>query len=198
MKAKRNKKLTKINNIFKENEKTKRNNITGSNINNNNNKINNDNTIFKTIEKQTIFHIKRIKKERRNILSLAQFQIKENKKNNEDINGQKKYIKKLNNFHINRVKSSYFDKRTLPNFKDFETRINILKNKRSNSIFLYTRHYGNHTFKKELSPINMNSTNDRYFLHSREQFVYNILKNKGKIDKLEINDFPVFNKYFNS
>ena len=44
----------------------------------------------------------------------------------------------------------------------------------------------------------MNSTNDRYFLHSREQFVYNILKNKGKIDKLEINDFPVFNKYFNS
>ena len=262
MKAKRNKKLTKINNIFKENEKTKRNNITGSNINNNNNKINNDNTIFKTIEKQTIFHIKRIKKEGRNILSLAQFQIKENKKNNEDINDQKKYIKKLNNFHINRVKSSYFDKRTLPNFKDFETRINILKNKRSNSIFLYTRHYGNHnkcplcqsmemkaefsksklglylkhikndneesklcsnyssirnnrfissakniknikdsrniTFKKELSPINMNSTNDRYFLHSREQFVYNILKNKGKIDKLEINDFPVFNKYFNS
>ena len=56
----------------------------------------------------------------------------------------------------------------------------------------------NITFKKELSPINMNSTNDRYFLHSREQFVYNILKNKGKIDKLEINDFPVFNKYFNS
>ena len=262
MKVKRNKKNKIINIIFKESEKSKRNNITGVNINN---KINNDNTIFKTIEKPAIYHIKRIKKESCNILSLAQFQIKENMKNNREINNKKKYIKKFNNFHINRVKSSYFDKKTLPNFKDFETRINIFKNKRSNnSIFVYTRHYGDHnkcpmcqsmemkaefsksklglylkhfkndceesklcsnhssirnhnfissakniknskdsrniTFniKKELSPININSTNDRYFPHFREQFVFNILKNKGKIDKLEINDFPVFNKYFNS
>ena len=270
MKAKRNKKNKIIRNIFKENDKSKRNDITkskrndvtGTNINLNN-KINNNNTIFKTIEKPAIYHIKRIKKDRCDILSLAQFQIKENKKNNGEINSKNKYFQKINNLHINRVKSSYFDKKTLPNFRELEERINMLKNKRSkNSNFLYTRHYGDHnkcplcqsmemkaefsksklglylkhfkndneesklcsnyssnrhnhfissakniknskdsrniSFKKELSPINMNSTNDRYFPHSREKFIFNLFKNKEKINKLEINDFPVFNKYFNS
>ena len=44
----------------------------------------------------------------------------------------------------------------------------------------------------------MNSTNDKYFQNSREQIAFNILRNKMKNDKLEINDFPVFDKYFNS
>ena len=54
------------------------------------------------------------------------------------------------------------------------------------------------SFKRELSPINANKNNERYFQTTKEQFAYNILKNKGKIEKLGINDFPVLDKYFNS
>ena len=253
------KKISKINNIFKDNEKSKRNNMTGSNYIK---KINNDKMLFKTIEKPGLYYIKKIKKETGNILSLDKFHIRENLMNNGEMYGQKKYYKKLNNFNLNRVRSSYIDKNSLPNFNDLDARINILKNKRNNnSIFLYTKHYGNHnkcpmcqsmemkaefsksklglylgnfknehedsklcpnyssirnnkllsaksikntkdsrniTFKGELSPINIHSTNEKFFPYSRVQIIFNILKNNGKIDKLEISDFPVFQKYFNS
>lgn len=259
MEVKKSKKISKMNNIFKDNEKSKRNNMTGSNYIK---KINNDKMLFKTIEKPGLYYIKKIKKETGNILSLDKFHIKENLMNNGEIYGQKKYYKKINNFNLNRVRSSYVDKNTLPNFNDLDARINILKNKRNNnSIFLYTKHYGNHnkcpmcqsmemkaefsksklglylgnfkndhedsklcpnyssirtnkllsaksikdtkdsrniTFKAELSPINIHSTNDKFFPYSRVQIIFNILKNNGKIDKLEIRDFPVFQKYFNS
>ena len=259
MEVKKSKKISKINNIFKDNDKSKRNNMTGSNYIK---KINNDKMLFKTIEKPGLYYIKKIKKETGNILSLDKFHIKENLMNNGEIYGQKKYYKKINNFNLNRVRSSYIDKNTLPNFNDLDARINILKNKRNNnSIFLYTKHYGNHnkcpmcqsmemkaefsksklglylgnfkndhedsklcpnyssirtnkllsaksikdtkdsrniTFKAELSPINIYSTNDKFFPYSRVQIIFNILKNNGKIDKLEISDFPVFQKYFNS
>ena len=259
MEVKKSKKISKMNNIFKDNEKSKRNNMTGSNYIK---KINNDKMLFKTIEKPGLYYIKKIKKETGNILSLDKFHIKENLMNNGEIYGQKKYYKKINNFNLNRVRSSYVDKKTLPNFNDLDARINILKNKRNNnSIFLYTKHYGNHnkcpmcqsmemkaefsksklglylgnfkndhedsklcpnyssirtnkllsaksikdtkdsrniTFKAELSPINIHSTNYKFFPYSRVQIIFNILKNNGKIDKLEISDFPVFQKYFNS
>ncbi len=162
------------------------------------------------------------------------------------------------------MKSSYFEKKTVPNPRYLEFKLNFIKKKRANnSIFLYTKHYGDHSkcplcqsmemkakysesklglylghfkysneesklssnyssiknnllsgiknnkskdtkdsrnfsFKGDLSPINMNSTNDKYFQNSREQIAFNILRNKMKNDKLEINDFPVFDKYFNS
>ena len=53
--------------------------------------------------------------------------------------------------------------------------------------------------KKEMSPIiNLYGNQEHYFRKSKEQFAYNILKNKGKLEKLGINDFPVLDKYFNS
>ena len=56
----------------------------------------------------------------------------------------------------------------------------------------------NIVIKKELSPIILNTNNERYFHNIKEQFALNILKNKGKIEKLGIGDFPVLDKYFNS
>jgi hypothetical protein len=53
--------------------------------------------------------------------------------------------------------------------------------------------------KKEMSTIiNLYGNQEHYFRKSKEQFAYNILKNKGKLEKLGINDFPVLDKYFNS
>ena len=56
----------------------------------------------------------------------------------------------------------------------------------------------NFFIKNELSPINLNINNDLYFHSLKVQFAFNILKNKGKIEKFKINDFPVLDKYFNS
>ena len=263
IKNKRNKNNIKINNIFKDNDKSKRNNIISSN---NINPYNNDNPLFKTIQKQHIHHIKKFKKDHYNILSMDKFQLKENNdiKKFGKLDVQKKNIKKVNIINLNRVKSSYFEKKTVPNSRDLEFKLNFVEKKRANnSIFLYTKHYGdpskcplcqsmemkakysesklglylahfkhsneesklssnyssiknnllsgiknnkskdtkdsrNFSFKGDLSPINMNSTNDKYFQNSREQIAFNILRNKMKNDKLEINDFPVFDKYFNS
>ena len=45
--------------------------------------------------------------------------------------------------------------------------------------------------------MNINQENN-YFQNSKEQFAFNILRNKGKVEKLGINDFPVLDNYFNS
>ena len=40
--------------------------------------------------------------------------------------------------------------------------------------------------------------NDRYYQNTKGQFAFNVLKSKGKNEKLGINDFPVLDGYFNS
>ena len=224
----------------------------GFNNKNMNNNMNN-NSIFKNIQKQ---HMKKIKNKHYNIISLDKYKTKDNNINFDKFNG----MKKINILNINKIKPNIFFKKSSSN--ELETRYNEHKNRKSNDIFIYTKHYGDHnkcplcqsmemkarysenklglykryvkpeiedtkgntnnsiiktnffpiikgiddkkdfkdfTIKRNLSPINMNiNQENNYFQNSKEQFAFNILRNKGKVEKLGINDFPVLDNYFNS
>lgn len=54
------------------------------------------------------------------------------------------------------------------------------------------------SIKRDLSTINLNINQDNYFQNAKEQFIFNIIRNRGPIKKLGINIFPVLDKYFNS
>ena len=80
------------------------------------------------------------------------------------------------------------------------TNISIIKTRRFPLIKSFEEKKNNNdfSFKKELSFINVNMNNDRYYQNTKDQFAFNVLKSKGKNEKLGINDFPVLDGYFNS
>ena len=117
------------------------NGLVENGINNNKNRNNNkdiniyNNSIFKTIQKN---NINKIKNKHYNIISLDKCRIQENKKNSNKLNG----MKKVNIINLNRAKSNIFFRKTSQN--DIESKDIIHKVRKSNDIFIYTKHYGDH------------------------------------------------------
>ena len=220
------------------------------------NDTNNPPPIFKNIQK---YHINKFKNKHYNILSVDKYKLKDNNINLEKINGQKENMRKINILNLKRAKSNFFIRKTAPN--EFDMRLSSNKPRRSNDIFIYTKHYGDPnkcplcqsmemkakfsenklgihknyckhdieenklnynysivktkvfptikgiedkkdfndiTIKRILSPMYSNVNHNHFFKNVKEKFAYNILKNKGKIEKLGINDFPVLDNYFKS
>ena len=80
------------------------------------------------------------------------------------------------------------------------TNISIIKTRRFPLIKSFEEKKNNNdfSFKKELSFVDVNMNNNRYYQNTKGQFAFNVLKSKGKNEKLGINDFPVLDGYFNS
>jgi hypothetical protein len=232
--------------------------LTNEMTENGSNKINqaNSNPIFKNIQK---YHINKFKNKHYNILNLDKYRTKDNNNNLDKIDGQKEAMKKINILNLKRAKSNFFIRKTAPN--EIDMRLNSNKPRKSNDIFIYTKHYGDPnkcplcqsmemkakfsenklgihknylkkdieenkfnsnysimktkffptikgfeekkdfndiSIKRILSPMNSNINHNHYFQNIKEKFAFNILRNKGKNEKLGINDFPVLDNYFNS